>query len=138
MSGRDPDAWMWDRAQELLERADRLHRQFFHLGSPRRGGPTWEPPVDVFEGEREVRVRVALPGVQLSQGEVLFEERELVVRGESRSPGATTEEHVHRLEIPQGRFERHVALPADCAELVSQELVDGCLVLIWRKAGGLR
>lgn len=138
MSGSDPDAWMWERAQELLERADRLHRQSFQLGSPRPGGPTWEPPVDVFESEREVRVRVALPGVRLSQVEVLFEERELVVRGECRAPGGGMGDHVHRLEIPQGRFERQVMLPADCVELVSQALEDGCLTLIWRKAGGAR
>ena len=30
---RDPRAWMWAEACEFLDRADRLQRQFFVLGS---------------------------------------------------------------------------------------------------------
>jgi HSP20 family molecular chaperone IbpA len=47
----------------VLERADRLQRQFCQLGENTRGGATWEPPIDVFKTEDQLIVVVALPGV---------------------------------------------------------------------------
>ena len=55
MSEGGSEGWMWAEACEMLTRAERLHRQFFQ---PARGGaqtPTWEPPADVVETDREVR-----------------------------------------------------------------------------------
>jgi len=63
MSQRFPTDWMWAQACELIDEAERMHRQFFRLAAPARTRVTWEPPVDVFEDEREVVVLVALPGV---------------------------------------------------------------------------
>ncbi|MBL8541891.1 MAG: Hsp20/alpha crystallin family protein, partial [Betaproteobacteria bacterium] len=67
MRYRDSSAWMWAEACELVERADRLHRQFFQLGETRAHRPVWEPPADVVETARGVRVVVALPGVPADQ-----------------------------------------------------------------------
>ena len=51
----DPTDWMWAQACELIDQAERMHRQFFRLAARRRGArPSWEPPVDVFEDEREI------------------------------------------------------------------------------------
>ena len=58
-----PNSWMWSEACDMLARAERLHREFFQ---PVRSGlrtPSWEPPVDIIETERDVLVLVALPGV---------------------------------------------------------------------------
>ena len=55
----DPAAWMWTEAVDLMDRAERMHRQFFRMatrGAPER--PRWEPPVDVYAGEHELRVEV--------------------------------------------------------------------------------
>ena len=62
---------MWAQAVELLEQAERMHRQFFRL--TRRRQPhqaVWEPPVDMFEDEREIVILVALPGVPADRVEV--------------------------------------------------------------------
>jgi HSP20 family protein len=48
---RDLPSWLWGEALTLLERAERLQRQFCQLGENTRGGPTWEPPIGVFETE---------------------------------------------------------------------------------------
>ena len=40
---------------------------------------------------------------------------------------------IHRLEIPYGRFERRIALPAGRFEVARSDLVDGCLTLSLRK-----
>ena len=66
MSGHDPTSWMWTQACELLDQAERRHRQFFRLAVSERTQAVWEPPVDVFEDEREIVVVVALPTAQTS------------------------------------------------------------------------
>jgi predicted component of type VI protein secretion system len=51
MSSRNSTDWMWSQACELIEEAERMHRQFFRLASSERTQAVWEPPVDVFEDE---------------------------------------------------------------------------------------
>src|SRR5256885_16920800 len=63
MSSRNSTDWMWSQACELIEQAERMHRQFFRLISSERAQAVWEPPIDVFEDEREVTIIIALPGV---------------------------------------------------------------------------
>ena len=60
--------WMWSEACEMLARAERMHRDFFRPPRERARQPSWEPPVDVLETEREVLVLVALPGVKAERG----------------------------------------------------------------------
>jgi HSP20 family protein len=132
MSQRDPNEWMWERAAELLERADKAQRRFFHLsrGVP---APCWEPPIDVFENDGELSILVALPGVSDKDLEVSLERGDLVVRARRTLPDGIAQGSVRRLEIPQGRFERRIALESGRYELVERAMVDGCLRLRLRK-----
>ena len=125
---------MWAEALELLQDAERLQRQFFQIGAV-RGAPCWEPPVDLYENGNELRLLVALPGVTPPQVEVLFAPSLIVVRGERSLPANSRGAAIHRLEIPYGRFERRVALPAGAFELIDQRLELGCLVLGLRRTG---
>jgi HSP20 family protein len=133
MDERDPRTWMWLQACELLARADRLHRQFFQLGASHAPRPIWEPPADIFESEHEIVILVALPGVADDQLEVTFDSRMLIVAGERRLPLEARGAKIQRLEIPYGRFERRVRLPAARLEVTRRELVNGCLALSLRK-----
>jgi HSP20 family protein len=45
---------------------------------------------------------------------------------------------IHRLELPQGRFERRVRLPAGRYSDVRRAAVDGCLVITLEKMEALR
>jgi HSP20 family protein len=136
MPPRDLDAWMWAEACEALARAERLHRQFFRLGT-REPVPTWEPPVDVLETEDELWIVAALPGVEASQLEVAVADGILVIAG-VRSAPLRRAAAVHRLEIPLGRFERRIPLPAGRFELTRRDLAYGCLTLVLRKDSGSR
>jgi HSP20 family molecular chaperone IbpA len=131
MKRRDPAAWMWAEAVDLMEQAERMHRQFFRMattGAPER--PRWEPPADVYSSDDEVLVEIALPGVPTDRIELLLAHGELVVRGERRPPRPPTGTAIHRLEIPYGRFERRLALPPGTWELAAQDLANGCLKLL--------
>jgi HSP20 family molecular chaperone IbpA len=128
MTRRNPSAWMWGEAVDLLEQAERLQRQFFRLGDAQR--PSWEPPADVYGDQREILVEVALPGVPAERIEITCAPGELIVRGDRRLPRRLANAPIQRLEIPHGRFERRLALPAGRWELVGQELTNGCLQLL--------
>jgi HSP20 family protein len=131
----DADAWMWAEACQLLGEAERLHRQFFRLATVERTPAAWEPPVDVFEDERELVIVVAMPGVPADRVQVSHEPHVLVVRG-SRSLALGNSRHrVRRLEIPYGAFERRITLPAGRLEIGTPELVQGCLLIRLRKLG---
>jgi len=129
MGVRNSTALMWAQASAVLDQAERMHRQFFHLASPAVGQAVWEPPVDVFEDEREVLVTVALPGVQEDRVEVTLGPGFLLIRAERRMPFAGAGGALHRLEIPYGRFERRIGLPVCRIEGAARELIDGCLVV---------
>ena len=134
MSSRNPADWMWTQAIELLEQAERMHRQFFRLTQSERGRPTWEPPVDVFEDETGMVIVVALPGVPADRVEVTFEPGMLVLRAERPLPFAGRCRVVRHLEIPYGQFERRVPLGSVKLEAGTRELSNGCLILRLRKA----
>ena len=125
----DPRSWMWEEACATLERAERLHRQFFQPAHSPALAPNWEPPVDILETEREIWIFAALPGVETNDLEVSVESGVLVVAGLRRLPASVRGARIHRLEIPHGRFERRIRLPAGHLELGPSELTSGCLVL---------
>ena len=133
MPSRDSIGWMWADACQMLERAERLQRQFFRLDFPRGARVAWEPPVDVFEDEREFVVVVALPGVAPGNAEAAIDGRTLLIRARRRVPMAERHCTIERMEIPYGYFERRLTLPPMPLELVAQQLSDGCLVLSVRK-----
>lgn len=127
--------WMWLAATEMLDRAEKLHRQFFQLARGRTS-PSWEPPVDVFETAREVVVLTVLPGVAAEQTKIVIENGQLFVSGIRSFPGDMRDAAIHRLELPQGRFERHVQLPPGRYDGARTSLQDGCLVVRLRKIEG--
>ena len=93
----------------MLARAERMHRQFFQ---PSGSAPSvaWEPPVDVLETERAVLVLVALPGVDYDEVKALIIQGELLISGRRTYPEEMRTAIIHRLELPQGRFERRIRL----------------------------
>ena len=124
---------MWGDALELLQQADRLHRQFFQLGPGRPTGPCWEPPIDVLETEHTLLILVALPGVAPDQVQIIVDGGTLLVVGERPIPASARAAVIRRLEIPYGRFERRIDLPPGRFEVEQRELEHGCLRLTLRK-----
>jgi HSP20 family protein len=123
MSKKDPVNWMLAEAIDSLARAERLSQQFFSL---RESG--WEPPIDVLETEDEVLIFVALPGVDPDQVEAVIENGTLVISGRRVLPVELRRARIHRLELPQGRFERRIGLPVG-RYVVSRFAVNGCIGL---------
>jgi HSP20 family molecular chaperone IbpA len=128
---RDPKNQMWAEACAMLKQAEQLHRQFFE---PSREGAraAWEPPLDVFETERQLWIIAALPGVAPEAVRVEIEGATLIIAGLRPLPTKGRNAHIVRLEIPYGRFERRITL-SPRLRLAERELANGCLVLTFAK-----
>lgn len=113
----------------MLLRAERLRREFYRPAAAGRQMVSWEPPVDILETARQVLVLVALPGVAADRVEAVIDDTELVIVGVRVFPPELQTAVIHRLELPQGRFERRVRLPAGRYSDVTRTSVDGCLVI---------
>jgi HSP20 family protein len=133
MTYRDPRSWVWAEALELLRGTERLQARLFQIGAAE--APGWEPPVDLYETGDGLTLCVALPGVAADDLEVFLESGSVVVRGERAFPVEHQHAIIYRLEIPYGRFERRIALPAGRYELVDRRLENGCLTLGLRRLG---
>ncbi len=133
MARREAISWMWPEACAMLARAERLHRQFFHIGEAEANQPIWEPPVDVLETRGHVLALVALPGVDPETVVTAIEGDALVVVGERSLPEELSGAWIHRMELPQGRFERRIRLPRGRYSDVQCTSANGCLVVTLTK-----
>ncbi|HEX2529465.1 MAG TPA: Hsp20/alpha crystallin family protein [Geminicoccus sp.] len=133
MKNPDPRSWMWSDAVDMLARAERLHRQTFRPSRGQASCARWEPPVDVLETEHELLVLAALPGVDPEHITVTINNGTLLIAGERVLPPELRFARIHRLELPQGRFERELVLPSGRFEVARPTMINGCLVIILRK-----
>ena len=134
MANEDPRNWMWSEALQMLARAERLHRNVFSPPQSSHRGVNWEPPTDVLETPDSVLILVALPGVDPTKVELVIRGGVLSMAGERVLPQELRTATIHRLELPQGRFERHIPLPAGRYERPQTGVANGCLVIRLAKA----
>jgi len=94
--------------------------------------------VDILETERELLVIVALPGVEADQVEAAIVDGDLAIAGTRILPRELQSAVIHRLELPQGRFERRVRLPPGSYRHPRRLVVNGCLLVRLEKAEASR
>jgi HSP20 family protein len=88
----------------------------------------WSPSVDILEKENELVVKVELPGMDLKDVEVTFENNVLTIKGERRFEHETKKEDYHRVEREYGAFSRSFSLPTYVEEgKIRAEYKDGML-----------
>ena len=121
------DGWMWLRALELADEAERLHRRFLRYIGPGTDAVRWEPPVDIHETADGLILLFALPGVAAEDIEVRLERTALAVSALRRVRLAEHGARIRRLEIPHGRFVREIALSGPALRIADSRHVDGCL-----------
>ena len=133
MDANFPRYWMWSEAFEALARAERMHRQFFQPVTSSTA--TWEPPVDVLETDKAVVALVALPGVAPGDVRAVIDGADLIISGSRTYPSEMSTATIHRLELPQGRFERRIRLPPGRYSAIDRSTSNGCLVVTLQKQG---
>jgi HSP20 family protein len=104
----------WDPFRELSTIQDRMNRLF----QESYGGQDQElstsafaPPVDVYEDEHNIVLKVEVPGIDEKDIDIRLENNTLVVRGERKFEKEEKEENYHRVERRYGSFVRSFSLP---------------------------
>ena len=141
MAGKSEwDIIVWRRANDLLQQAERIHRNFLEVAASTRyrssqgRTPSWEPPVNVVETDQSLWVICALPGVSIDRMEVRLDGHELVISGSRPLPKCCEDGDLKIWEIPLGRFERRLKVVNGANLSVEKpSLHDGLLIIELRK-----
>jgi len=69
------------------------------------------PPVDVYEDEQQLVLKLEVPGIKQEDLDVQVENQTLTVKGERKFEKSEKEENFHRIERRYGSFARSFTLP---------------------------
>jgi HSP20 family protein len=101
----------------LQDRMNRLNRFFRESYSPE--GPeealtttTLAPPVDIYEDEHNIILKVEVPGIDEKDIDVRIQNNTLTVHGERKIEKEEKEENFRRVERQYGSFTRSFTLPS--------------------------
>jgi HSP20 family protein len=90
--------------------------------------PEFSPAIDISETEKEIIVKVELPGIDQKDVEISLSGATLKISGEKKDENKEKGEHFHRVERLFGRFA--ISLPLPCSVLgkeIKAEYKDGML-----------
>ncbi|MCK4546760.1 MAG: Hsp20/alpha crystallin family protein [Candidatus Eisenbacteria sp.] len=122
-----------------LAHSDEFDRFFDDMFQSGRGvgsseDRAWMPCVDVAEKDSAYELKAELPGMKKEDIQVVFDDGELVLRGERKWEGEDQNGKYRRIEGRYGRFERRFALPEGVkADDVEAEYKDGILSVVLPK-----
>ena len=92
----------------------------------------------MLETKRDVIVMTALPGVDPATITTVIEDGTLLISGRRVFPPELRTATIHRLELPQGNFQRRVQIPPGAYDDVRRSSANGCLVISLRKHNRVR
>ena len=97
----------------LQDRMNRIFRESFSPEGSDEALTTsnFAPPVDVYEDEHNITLKIEVPGIDEKDINVSIENNTLTVRGERRFEKDEKEENFHRVERMYGSFTRSFTLP---------------------------
>lgn len=123
----------WDPFREFSTLQDRMNRLFRDSYGPEGREETlnntsFAPPVDVYEDEHSVNVKIEVPGVDEKDIDVRIENNVLTVHGERKFEKEEKQENFRRVERQYGSFTRTFTLPTTVdAEKVAASYDKGIL-----------
>src|ERR1700751_685128 len=109
----------WEPLREFstLDRMNLINRLFRESYSPE--GPeealtttSFAPPVDIYEGEHNITLKLEVPGIDGKDIDVRIEGNTLTVHGERKIEKEEKEENFRRVERQYGSFTRSFTLPS--------------------------
>ena len=132
----------WDPFREFATLQNQMNRLFQDY-QPTRPGQTGEefmttgtfvPPVDIYEDEHNITLKLEVPGIEQNDIDVRVENSTLTVRGERKFEKDVKEESYHRIERTYGSFSRSFTLPNTVnPEQVNADYVNGVLTITLAK-----
>jgi HSP20 family protein len=107
----------WDPFREFVTLQDRMNRLFRDSFGPEGKDESltttaFAPPVDVYEDEHNVTLKIEVPGIDEKDIDVRIENNTLTVHGERKFEKEEKEENYRRVERQYGSFTRTFTLPS--------------------------
>jgi HSP20 family protein len=99
--------------QDRMNRMNRLFRESYSPKAPEEALTTtnFAPPVDIYEDEHNVTLKIEVPGIDEKDIDVRLENNTLTVHGERKIEKEEKEENYRRVERQYGSFTRSFTLP---------------------------
>jgi HSP20 family protein len=106
----------WDPFREVVSLQNRLNSLFQDYGRGQSqdevlSAASFAPPVDIYEDEHKLALKLEVPGVRQDDLDIQVEGRTLTVRGERKFDSEEKQENFHRVEHRYGTFARSFTLP---------------------------
>ena len=107
----------WEPFRELTTLQDRMNRLFrdsfsADVQDESLATSAFAPPVDVYEDEHNVTLKIEVPGIDEKDIDVRIENNTLTVHGERKFEKEEKEENFRRVERQYGSFTRSFTLPS--------------------------
>lgn len=105
----------WDPFREFTTLQDRMNRLFqqqsYNDNDEALTTSNFAPPVDVYEDEHNVTLKIEVPGIDEKDLDIRVENNTLTVHGERKFEKEEKEENYRRVERQYGSFTRSFTLP---------------------------
>ena len=105
----------WDPFRDVLTLQNRMNSLFqdYSRGQNENDFATasFVPPVDVYEDEHKVVLKLEVPGIKQEDLSINVENNTLTIHGERKFEKEEKEENFHRIERRYGNFYRAFTLP---------------------------
>jgi HSP20 family protein len=104
----------WEPFREfatLQDRMNRLFRDTYGADDEALTSTSFAPPVDVYEDEHSILLKIEVPGIDEKEIDVRLENNTLTVHGERKFEKEEKEENFRRVERRYGSFTRSFTLP---------------------------
>ena len=120
-----------DLLPDLRIQMNRLFDEFFErpfgLSSMFYDSPLerdFAPLLDISETDKEITVTAELPGLELDEIDLTFNQGSLTISGEKHAEQEQEGETYYRIERSYGSFQRTVALPPDVVVVVEEAYIE--------------
>jgi HSP20 family protein len=128
----------WDTYRDVLALQNRMNSLFQDFS---RNGENesvtasgFVPPVDIYEDEHKLVLKVEIPGMRQEDLDVRMENHTLTVKGERSFQSEGKEENFHRVERRYGSFYRAFTVPNTInPESIKADYDAGCCVWSLRR-----
>ena len=125
----------WDPIRELADLQKTVHSIFEETAAQEGAvANSFVPPVDVYEDQHSIVLRLEVPGVHSDDIDIRLENHKLTVRGERKFDSEKKAENFLRVERRYGAFLRSFTLPNTVnTEKVEAACNDGVLEITLAK-----
>jgi HSP20 family protein len=103
----------WDPFRDIMTMQDRMNRLFQDYSRGEEAiGTNFVPPVDVYEDQNGLTLKLEVPGIDEKDLDVHVENNVLTIHGERKFEKEEKEENFQRIERRYGSFTRSFTLPS--------------------------